>query len=193
MKKLYHEKSKLNLYEGYGVILLCIITVIGSCVYAIYLQQKSTETFLLLNKYMEFEQNIAITWYTVCNTFYRYGKRILLIWIFGAFSFTIPLGIILLLIMIFSYGFTTASFILLYGVKGSLLAFSFYGVQAILMCGLGGYITMHSIDIHKIQSIKLKQQYISLILPSLLLISITAGIDLWCMSYFQSIKMIFLS
>lgn len=67
--------------------------------------------------------------YLLSSSLLTYGKQVILIWLFGLFPITIPLIGLLVGIQGFSYGFTTAFFVMEYNLKGFLLCLGAYGVQ----------------------------------------------------------------
>lgn len=70
--------------------------------------------------------------YLFTRSLITYGKQVLLIWLFGLFSLTIPLIGLLVGVLGFSYGFTTSFFVMKYNLKGLLICFAAYGIQGTL-------------------------------------------------------------
>lgn len=67
--------------------------------------------------------------YLLGSSLLTYGKQVILIWLFGLFPITIPLIGLLVGVQGFSYGFTTAFFVMEYNLKGFLLCLGAYGMQ----------------------------------------------------------------
>lgn len=70
--------------------------------------------------------------YIMGASFLTYSKQVILIWLFGLFPITIPLIGVLLGLQGFSYGFTTAFFVIKYNFKGLLLCMGAYGLHGTL-------------------------------------------------------------
>lgn len=133
MKKHYgtmlcNYQRKKNMFYS-----ICVVMLIVGALYALIIRRTNQQVFFTLHELLfsnrAYEVGKSFFW----AGFIAYVKQLLLIWIFSFFSITRPLAYGTLFLLIFSYGFTVASFILLYGVKGILIGFIMFGIQASLL------------------------------------------------------------
>lgn len=118
-----------------GVIVFCL-ALISSAVYAIYLKQNEHEIFYRIHSYFLYAYTVPLSAVLCFNLFTKYLKRVAIVYILSCFLLTYPLAIICVFTIIFSYGFTISSFILLYGLKGIIVSVALYGIQGILISNL---------------------------------------------------------
>lgn len=145
MKRKYSVRIRDYLTKDMIVIVLFILGIISGSMYAIYIKDKDSAVFLMLNNYMSLDTAGTFEMKKFLNSLYGYAKQLLVIWLFGLFYFTLPLSMMALFIMIFSYAFTTTCILLVYGLKGLVAALFIYGIQAILMITVGMYLEIASL------------------------------------------------
>lgn len=170
-------KSRGSLLEEMGVRFLLILAILSSVWYAFWVEKRNTETFQVLYTWFTQEYlNMTLMSFSYLVT--KYLKKLLLIWILGWFSVTIPLSCIILFGIVFSYGFTTTVLILLWGSKGMVLGMFSYGVQAILLLSIGFKIVGMSINLIPKRKINLRKRYIQLLIPLTVGVVVMALLDL---------------
>lgn len=174
------------------VIIIFILAIISSTFYALYLNGTGNNIFFVVNQYFEMEHKGSITPAGFGGVILSYCKRIGFIWLLGSFALTLPLSLLVLFIMIFTYGFTTTCFILLYGLKGAIAAFLLYGIQAILMVSIGGYLSIQSIRKNGGEATGVKKApfYIGMIVS--LGVVLAAILDVWSVLNFDLIARLIL-
>lgn len=145
MKRKYDTSFRKHFTNDIVIIGVFILAVICGSIYALYIKDKDSAVFLMLNNYILLDMKQTFKMDKFINGFYDYFKQLLAIWLFGFFNFTLPISIIVLFIMVFSYAFTTTCTILVYGLKGLAVAFFTYGIQAIIMLTIGMYLVIASL------------------------------------------------
>ncbi|MDF2612697.1 MAG: hypothetical protein K0S71_483 [Clostridia bacterium] len=142
MKRKYDTRYIKYFTNDIIVIGIFILAVISGCIYALYIKDRDSSVFLVLNSYMALNIKQSFEMQKFISGIYDYFKQLLVIWLFGFFYFTLPVSMVVLFIIIFSYAFTTTCAILIYGVKGLVIAFIAYGIQAIIMIAIGMYLVI---------------------------------------------------
>lgn len=160
----YLLKSRLIVLKELGVKILLLVAILTSVWYTFWVEQRNLQTFEAL--YTWFTQDyISVNLMSFSYILTKYLKKLGLIWLLGWFAPTIPLSWILLFSIVFSYGFTTTSLLLLFGMKGILAGFLAYGIQAILLISIGFEILKKSIELGEQGNINAKKRYTQLLIP----------------------------
>lgn len=164
MEEAYLSKKRAMILKEIGLKMLLVVGVLTSVWYALRVEKTDIQTFEAL--YTWFTQgyiNINIMGFSYVMT--KYLKKLGIIWLLGWFAPTIPLSCLLLLGVIFSYGFTTTALILLLGAKGMMLGFVSYGIQGILLLSISFEILKKSIDLGIKEKIGARKKYVQLLFP----------------------------
>lgn len=157
-------KRRLLILEEVGIKLILIIAIVTSICYAFWVEKSNTQTFEVL--YTWYTQDYtSVSFMGFSYTVTKYLKKLLLIWLLGWFSITIPLSWILLFSVAFSYGFTTTALILLLGGRGIVIGMFSYGIQAIVLLSIGVEILRKSIDLGDKHKGNVRKCYIQLLIP----------------------------
>ena len=139
MRRKYGRKYKSfknQLPQIIIVSLFCIGIIMGS----LFSNQLHTPMNSQMKEIESLDENFIVNIninslpksYLFTRSIITYGKQVLLIWLFGLFSLTIPLIGLLVAVFGFSYGFTTSFFVMKYSLKGLLICFAAYGIQGTL-------------------------------------------------------------
>ncbi|WP_069997445.1 hypothetical protein [Cellulosilyticum sp. I15G10I2] len=145
MKRKYGTRLKDYFTNDVIVVALFILAIISGSVYALYIKDRDSSVFLMLNNYILLDAKTSFQIEKVLSSIYGYFKQLIVIWLFGLFAFTLPLSLGAFFIMVFSYAFTTTCIILIYGIKGLMVAVFAYGLQAIIMLAIAMYLGISSI------------------------------------------------
>lgn len=158
------SRRRLLILEEVGIKLIVVMAIVTSIVYAFWVEKRNTQTFEVL--YTWYTQDYtSVSFMGFSYTVTKYLKKLLLIWLLGWFGITIPLSWILLFSAAFSYGFTTTALLLLLGGKGIVVGMFSYGLQAIILLGIGSEILRKSIDLGVKYKENVKKYYIQLLIP----------------------------
>lgn len=145
MKRKYGTRLMNFLTKDTLVVALFVLAIITGSLYALYIKDKDTAVFLVLNNYILSENKETLVSQKFITGLLGYAKQLLLIWTFGLFRFSVPLSMAVLYGMVFSYAFTTSCMVLIYGIKGLGVAVIVYGLQALIMITIGLYLAIMSI------------------------------------------------
>lgn len=145
MKKKYGTRLIAYFAQDIWVIGVFVLGVVWGSVYALSIRNKDTSAFLMLNNYIFLDTGNNFQVEKIFNSIYAYFKQLFLVWVFGLLSFTIPLGLGVFFVMTFSYAFTTTCMILIYGLKGLMVALFAYGLQAIIILATAMYLSISSL------------------------------------------------
>lgn len=158
------SRRRVLILKEIGIKLIVIIAIVTSIIYAFWVEKRNTQTFEVL--YTWYTQDYtSISFMGFSYTVTKYLKKLLLIWLLGWFGITIPLSWMLLFSVAFSYGFTTTALLLLLGSKGVVIGMLSYGLQAIILLGIGIEILRKSIDLGAKYKENVKKYYIQLLIP----------------------------
>ena len=145
MKK--HYAASLYALRGKEVLIMCLF-VIGTLLGALYaISIRNNEAiFFAVNQYLLCDTDATLNLQTAKNSIILHAKQLISMWICGLFNVTRVVSFTLFFIIVFSYGFTMTSFILMYGVKGILIGVLTCGIQAVVIIFVGMYIMQASLS-----------------------------------------------
>lgn len=180
----YLLKSRLVILKDIGVKILLIVAILTSTWYAFWVEKTNIQTFQALYTWFT-QEYTSVNFISFSYVVTKYLKKLLLVWLLGWFGPTIPLSWILLFGVIFSYGFTTTSLVLLLGSKGILVGMFSYGIQSVLLLSVGFEILKKSIDLGQKGKGNAKKHYIQLLIPLVGGSVIMALLDLGVVNIFK--------
>lgn len=117
-----------------SVLLLLLVAIVSSTLYAIYLKQKHCLDVSYIGQYwgasgswdgLDVEKGMQVYWI--------YLKKYLIVWLFGTVSFLWPMVIGITFFDIFAYGFSVTALYLNYGKSGILIAGKLFMIQGIIL------------------------------------------------------------
>lgn len=173
MKHIIEDQSVLIVKEEYVGILILLCAMITSSIYALYLEQNNIQSFQVLYNWMIQKNSKDITLECI---FMSYSKRLLLLWGLGWIGGVLSIGV--LFCMMFAYGFTNASLIMIFGLKGAGFAFLCYGIQAIIILEFGMILIQKSQKLLKEKGRENQKEYLLLIFPMMILILLISYMDI---------------
>lgn len=140
MVKRYYDTG-INYLFGQGALFVTIfiLGIISGSIYSIAVRDNSM-LFFTINQYITLDYEAASKWEVMKDSFFVYGKNLMLIWVGGLVSLTLAISCIVFFIVCFSYGFTTTCFVLIYGMKGIWISMLAFGIQAIMVIFIGMYL-----------------------------------------------------
>ena len=151
------KSRRRNRYPGGNMIILCfigIIMVLGLIIGAIYGDYAKTEIIIEMVDglyYSSVNTNASLV-----NTFLKYLRIAVILWISGFFTAGAAVIISMLFIRSFAYGFTMSAFISHYGIHGLVMAFNTYILQNIFLIAAMIFLSFYGIIniINKINNMK---------------------------------------
>lgn len=117
-----------------------LIAIIAGVVYCIYLKNYDIDFFKSIYKRMLNLYEQRVSGRIIFELIFDYVKKMCIIFTMASFGGLMPLGIIVMCIIIFSYSFSISCFVILYGIKGALVSFLLYGIQSMVIVVCGFYI-----------------------------------------------------
>ena len=120
--------------------IVALIAIIVGAIYCIYLQNYNIDFFKDIYKRMLNLYEQQMSGKVIFELIFDYVKKMCILFTMGSFGSLMPLGIIVICIIIFSYSFSISCFIALYGIKGAVVSFLLYGVQSIVIIVCGFYV-----------------------------------------------------
>lgn len=126
MKRYY--VTKMN--NAILFIIVFIVAAICGSLYALYIQKDSYDILFAINSCMAVKENDLRHFEIFKNAFMVYLKQLGIVWIANLNAFTIPIVIIVFFVTVFSYSFTVACFIMIYGMQGIWMCFKIFGIQS---------------------------------------------------------------
>ncbi len=192
MKKKYDTRLLRCFNQDLFAVLIFILAIISGSIYALYIKDKDSTIFLMLNNYILMDMKTGFEIEKYLHTFYHYFKQLFMIWIFGLFAFTLPLSILAFFILAFSYAFTTTCVILTYGSKGIAAAFCIYGLQAVMMLAIGMYLQIISFRKRYSKSNNLFKDHVIPVMPILAGSCIISLTDILATNYLHKLAALFL-
>lgn len=120
-----------NIMSTWGVGICLIVATLSGVLYAFKVQEQDSSIFYDIHKRFLMSDPLVITPAYLMRLLWRDFQKIGLVWLFSSFGWTMPLAIALFFLNVFSYSFTLTVFLLLYQLKGIVVACLLYGVQAI--------------------------------------------------------------
>lgn len=145
MKRKYGTRLIQYVTKDILVIGVFVLAVIMGSLYGVNMKEQNETLLGVLNQYLLVDTKSVFQIDTVLNSVYGYFKQLVIIWLLGFFSFTIPFSLGAFFIMTFSYAFTTTCIILIYGFRGVMIAICTYGLQAMLIIGIAMYLGISSL------------------------------------------------
>lgn len=141
-----HYATSLYVLRG-KELLITGIFIIGTLLGALYaISIRNNEAlFFAVNQYLLCDTDTNLNLQTAKNSIILHGKQLITMWICGLFNITRVVSYALFFMIVFSYGFTITSFILMYGLKGILIAILTCGLQAVVIIFIGIYIVQASL------------------------------------------------
>ncbi len=178
MNRKHGTRLMNSLTSDMIVIVVFVLAVISGSIYALYIKDRDSTVFLMLNNYILLDAKISFQVEKVLGSIYGYFKQLVVIWLFGFFSLTLPLSIGAFFIMVFSYAFTTTCIILIYGLKGLMVAVFAYGLQAIIMLAVAMYLAISSLRKNTSKGAHIQGESVFRIIPMIVGSSIIALLDI---------------
>ncbi len=96
-----------------------------------------------------------------------------IVFVMASFGSLMPLGVIVIAIIVFSYSFSISCFVVLYGIKGVLAAFLLYGIQSMIVIVWSFYILSYGKRVENMERSKIYMVGIDI-----LGLGIVVGLDL---------------
>ncbi|MBE6021724.1 MAG: hypothetical protein E7231_00665 [Cellulosilyticum sp.] len=120
-----------------SVLLLLVLAIVSSTLYAIYLKQHQQMDLTYLEQYLkESDLYIALDLKSISQVFISYFKRYVIVWLMGGIVFLAPAAIGISFMELFAYGFSMTSLYLEYGIKGVWMAGGLFLLQGTVFCVL---------------------------------------------------------
>lgn len=183
MKKKYGTRLKSYLTHDIIVAVLFVLAIICGSLYALYVKDNNRTIFLMLNNYILSDDEMIFKMERFIGGIYGYIKQLTLIWVLGFFSFTLPLSMAALFVMVFSYAFTTTCTIMVYGAKGVAVALLVYGLQAVIILGTALYLEIINLRIYILKTTHLPNTQVLNIIPIIGSSCLVALLDSWTAVY----------
>lgn len=183
MKKKYGTRLKSYLTHDIIVAVLFVLAIICGSLYALYVKDNNRTIFLMLNNYILSDDEMIFKMERFIGGIYGYIKQLTLIWVLGFFSFTLPLSMAALFVMVFSYAFTTTCTIMVYGAKGVAVALLVYGLQAVIILGTALYLEIINLRIYTLKTTHLPNTQVLNIIPIIGSSCLVALLDSWTAVY----------
>jgi len=187
MKRKYGTRLIGYLTHDILIIGVFILAIISGSIYAIYVKDRDSTVFVMLNNYIVLDMKGTFEMEKYISAIYDYFKQLLVIWVFGLFRFTVPFSIMALFATVFSYAFTTTCAILVYGLKGIIVVLFAYGLQAIIIITISMYLVIDSLRKQSLKTAHSFSEHIIQIIPIAMGSCIVALIDVLTMTNLHNV------
>ena len=125
-----------------SVLLLFVLTIVGSTLYVVYLKKTGQLSKQMLEHYV-IQEEMSFEMKHLLWVFMGYLKKCLLVWFLGGVNFLIPLSFLLAFLYTFSYGFSITALYVSFGLQGIEISIFTFALQGILMISYLTFLESH--------------------------------------------------